>query len=119
MAKKAKKDNPFVGRWRIISMSAWEDDYLDEEVEAYMEFDEKAGGSFQFGYVQGQMDCRLTTEGEPVGEWSWDGSDEMDAAQGRGWAMFSGDEIHGMIFFHGSNESEFVAKRSGQKKRTK
>jgi hypothetical protein len=30
--------NPFEGRWRIVSMSAWEDDFLDEEVEAYIEF---------------------------------------------------------------------------------
>ena len=44
------------GRWRITSMSAREDDYLDEEVEAYIEFDEEGCGSFQFGYVRGIMD---------------------------------------------------------------
>jgi hypothetical protein len=59
------------------------------------------------------------TEGEPVIEWSWDGNAEMDAAQGRGWAMFQGDELHGMIFFHGGDEAEFVAKRPEQKQRTK
>jgi hypothetical protein len=25
----------------------------------------------------------------------------MDPAQGRGWAVVQGDELHGMIFFHG------------------
>ena len=25
-----------------------------------------------------------------------------------------GDELHGMIFFHGGDDSEFVAKRAGQ-----
>jgi hypothetical protein len=32
----------------------------------------------------------------------------MDPAQGRGWAVVKGDELHGMIFFHGGDDSEFV-----------
>ena len=44
--------------WCIVSMTAWDEDYLNEEVEAFIEFDDKGGGSFQFGYVQGFMDCR-------------------------------------------------------------
>src|ERR1700745_495701 len=47
MAKKAKPPNPFTGRWRIVSMSAWGDEYLAEEVQAFIEFEEKGGGSFQ------------------------------------------------------------------------
>ena len=86
----AKKKNPFEGRWRIVSMSAWEDDFLDEEVEAYIEFNDRGWGKFHFGNVHGQMDCRLTTrDDEPAVEWSWDGNAEMDAAQGRGWAVLS------------------------------
>jgi hypothetical protein len=113
----AKKKNPFEGRWRITAMSAWEDDFLDEEVEAYIEFDDKGWGGFHSGNVQGHMDCRPTTrDGEPAVEWSWDGNAEMDTAQGRGWATLRGDELHGMIFFHGGDESEFVAKRSEVKK---
>jgi hypothetical protein len=60
MAKKPKPPSPITGRWRIVSMSAWEDDYLDEEVEAFIEFEEKCGGSFQFGYVRGLIDWRPT-----------------------------------------------------------
>lgn len=61
------------------------------------------------------MDCRLTTkEGEPAVEWSWDGNDEMDTAQGRGWAVLKGDELHGMVFFHGGDDSAFVAKKQGR-----
>ena len=72
MAKsKAIPESPFMGRWRIVSMSAW------------------------------------------------DGNDEMDPAQGRGWAVVKGDELHGMIFFHGGDDSEFVAKRATGKKATK
>jgi hypothetical protein len=43
----------------------------------------------------------------------------MDAAQGRGWAVLRGEEFHGMIFFHGGDDSEFVAKRVKGKKTTK
>jgi hypothetical protein len=115
MAKAGRIPNPFTGRWRIVSMSAWEDDYLDEEVEAFIEFNDRGWGSFHFGNVQGQMDCRQTTrDGEPAVEWSWDGNAEMDAAQGRGWAVLRDDELHGMIFFHGGDDSEFVAKRTKQ-----
>jgi hypothetical protein len=40
-------------------------------------------------------------------------NDEMDPAQGRGWATVKGDELHGMICFHGGDNSGFVAKNKG------
>lgn len=107
--------NPFNGRWRIVSMSEFDEDFIDEEEEGYFEFNTKGWGSFHFGNVQGQMDCRLTTrDGEPAVEWTWDGNAEMDAAQGRGWAVLKGDELHGMFFFHGGDDSEFVAKKKAE-----
>jgi hypothetical protein len=96
MAKKAKAPNPFTGRWRIVSMDAWDQDFVDEEEEGYFEFTDKGRGEFHFGYVHGQMDCHLTTrDSVPAVEWTWDGNDEMDPAQGRGWAVIRGDELHG------------------------
>lgn len=115
---KTKTVSPFEGRWRIVSMSQWEQDFVDEEETGYFEFDEQGGGEFHFGYVHGQMDCRPTTrDGVPAVEWSWDGNDEMDAAQGRGWAIIKGNELHGMIFFHQGDDSEFIAKKSKRTKR--
>lgn len=115
MAKKPMQPNPFAGRWRIILMSAWDEEFIDEEEEGYFEFDLKGNGEFHFGYVHGQMDCRLTTrDGVPAVEWTWDGNDEMDAVQGRGWGIVKGDELHGMIFFHQGDDSEFVAKKKDQ-----
>jgi hypothetical protein len=117
MAKKSKTPSSFAGRWRIVSMSAWDEEFIDEEEEGFFEFEDRGWGSFHFGNVQGHMDCRQTTkDGEPAIEWSWDGNAEMDAAQGRGWAVLQGDELHGMIYFHGGDESEFVAKAKGGKK---
>ena len=121
MAKKSKAPSPFEGRWRIVSMSAWDEGYINEEEEGYFEFDDGGGGQFHFGYVHGHMDCRLTTrDGEPAVEWTWDGNDEMDPAQGRGWAVVKGDELHGMIFFHSAgDDSEIVATRAKEKKAPK
>jgi hypothetical protein len=113
--KKSKMPSPFDGRWRIVSMSAWEQDFIDEEEEGYFEFRANDQGEFHFGYVHGHMDCQLTTrDGVPAVEWAWDGNDEMDPAQGRGWAIVEGDELHGMIFFHGGDDSEFVAKKKSK-----
>ena len=65
----AKKTNPFIGRWRIVSMSAWDEEFIDEEEEGFFEFTDRGWGEFHFGYVHGRMDCRLTTrDGEPAVE---------------------------------------------------
>jgi hypothetical protein len=111
---KPSLSSPFTGRWRIVTMSAWEQSFIDEEEEGYIEFGDKDRGQFHFGCVHGQMDCRLTTsDGEPAVEWTWDGNDEMDPAQGGGWAVLMGDELHGMIFFHQGDDAGFVAKKTG------
>jgi hypothetical protein len=39
--------------------SSWDEDYLHEEVQAYIEFEKNGKGEFQFGYVQKQMDSSL------------------------------------------------------------
>ena len=43
----------------------------------------------------------------------------MDPAQGRGWAVVKNEELHGMIFFHGGDDSDFVAIRATAKKAKK
>lgn len=119
MAKKAKPPSPFTGSWRIVSMSMWDEDYLDEEVEAFIDFKDDGLGSFQFGYVGGQTDYRITQrDSKPAVEWSWDGGDGADGTPltGRGWAILDGDELKGMFFIHLGDDSEFVAKKKGGKK---
>ena len=107
-----KASSPFTGRWRITSMTAWDQDFVDEEVEGYFQFSEKGQGEFHFGFVHGHMDCAKTTRnGKPAIEWTWEGNNEMESAHGRGWAVLKGSEIHGMIFFHGGDESGFMARR--------
>jgi len=101
-------------------MDQWDQDFVDEEVEGFFEFDAKNRGSFQFGYVRGQVDYRLgERNGNPAIEFSWEGNDEMDSVQGRGWAIADGDKLSGMIFFHQGDESAFRARRKKQARTVK
>lgn len=113
MAKRKPKST-ITGRWRIVSMTMWDEDYLNEEVEAYIEFGEHGLGSFQFGYVQGDIDYRTTERNEnPNIEFSWEGGDGADGTPltGRGWAILNGSELDGMIFIHRGDESGFSASK--------
>ena len=104
--------NPFVGRWRIAEMSEWDREYLDIEVPAFIEFEPKGLGSFQFGTVVGFLDCRVVKRGDEfVIEWSWEGSSDSDPACGRGWATLANGELCGHLFIHLSDDSEFRAVR--------
>jgi hypothetical protein len=86
----SKKVPSIPGVWHIASMDAWDEEYINEEVQAYLRFDSNQSGEFQFGYVSGQIDYRLTErEGRPVAEWSWEGNAEMDECSGRGWAVLN------------------------------
>jgi hypothetical protein len=69
--KKSKPKSPFLRRWRIVTTSTWEDEYLDEEVQAFFEIEETGSGSFQFGYIQGLMDSHTSSRGgKPAVEFS-------------------------------------------------
>src|SRR4051794_1093429 len=113
MARKKKQPSDFEGRWHIVSMSQWDEDFINAEGQGFIEFKQGGQGEFHFGYVHGLMDCReATRDGQPAVEWSWEGNDEMDEASGRGWAVLRGDELHGMLFFQQGDESDFVARRA-------
>jgi hypothetical protein len=120
--KKSKPKSPFPGRWHIVSMSMWDEDYLNEEVQAFIEFEEDEKGSFQFGYVQGMIDYREgLRDGQPAAEFSWEGGDGADGTPltGRGWAILQDDGLQGMFFIHQGDESDFEAKPTGTTKRPK
>lgn len=112
MAKRKPK-SPIEGRWNIVSMTEWDEDYLHEEGPAFIEFNPKGTGEFHFGYVQGQMDCQATERnGKPAVEFTWDGNDETEHVFGRGWAVLEDDQLEGMMFFHFGEDSGFTARRA-------
>ncbi len=110
---KPKPKNRVAGRWLIESMTEWDRDDIDEEVRGYFEFDAKDSGDFHLAYVQGQLDYRLgERNGKPAVEFSWDGHDEMDPVQGRGWLVLDGDKLKGMFCFDDGDDSGIVLKRT-------
>lgn len=93
-------------------MEVWSLDYLDMEIEAFIELGNNIG-RFQFGLVRGDIDYVVVErDGRPAVEWSWVGVDENEDVAGRGWAVVLGDVLEGRIFIHRGDHSAFVAKRS-------
>ena len=84
-------------------------------VQAFIEFlPQDDRGHFQFICVEGYMACEYGEEsGQPCVKWSWHGSDEMDSANGRGWAVLEEDgKLRGKIYIQQGDSSEFVAERA-------
>jgi hypothetical protein len=97
-----------LGKWRIVEMPDYEDDYPDMMEPAYILF-EGARGEFAFGCVTGAFACG--GEHNAV-EFDWDGADEMDEACGSGWAELQANgSLVGEIIFHGGDEIAFTARR--------
>ena len=118
MGKRGSK-NWALGRWSIDSMSMWDKDYIDEEVPGYFEFGANDLGSFQFGYVQGDVDYRVTQRGDkPAVEFSFEGGDGADGTPctGRGWMTLEGETLTGIFFFHRGDESEIELSRMPEQK---
>lgn len=76
---------------------------------AFIRFEDHGSGEFAFGCVTGQI------SGVPNGnsvEFSWIGNDEMDEAQGEGWAELHPDgSLQGQISFTRGDEVDFTAHR--------
>ncbi len=108
----ASPRDAFVGRWRIVSMEVW--DELDLLGPAFIEFEPRNGGMFQFVAVSGDIDYRVSTErDEGIVEWSWLGDDDGEETGGRGWAVREGDNLIGHFYLHRGDDSAFVATPGG------
>jgi len=93
-------------------MEQWDEDFLDLVTPAYIKIGADGPGRFQFGAVDGLMDCRSTMrDGKHAIDFSWEGFDEGDPVDGRGWTVLDGDTLRGHLYFHMGDDSSFVAKR--------
>ncbi|MBI4189052.1 MAG: hypothetical protein HY525_00775 [Betaproteobacteria bacterium] len=109
-ARTKKPSAPYIGRWHIVEMEQWDQEFIDLEGPGHITFAKGGKGSFHFGAVEGELDCRLkdSAEGQRV-EFSWTGHDEMDPVTGRGWAVVKNGELHGHLYFHLGDDSWFRA----------
>jgi hypothetical protein len=101
----------FGGPWRIVWMSGWDQDYVHMEVPGHITFKNGWTGSFEFGLVQGQKDCRIEGRQNPRIDFTWHGFDEDDELTGRGHAEIVDGELHGHLYFHIGDDSAFRATR--------
>jgi hypothetical protein len=98
------------GKWRIVEMPDYEADFPDMMEPAYIFFDGQGSGEFAFGCVTGHIWGAGGSDADAV-EFSWDGNDEMDEANGDGWAELQPDgSLQGEIRFHRGDEASFTAK---------
>ncbi|MDB5474843.1 MAG: hypothetical protein JWP49_354 [Phenylobacterium sp.] len=96
-----------LGRWSIVEMP--DDDYRDTMEPAYILFGENGSGEFAFGCVTGQIFGGGDTD---TVEFSWTGNDQMDEAQGDGWAELQPNgTLKGQICFDGGDDANFAARR--------
>ena len=96
------------GRWRIVEMDLWDNDFLDLVEPAYILFGD-AGGEFVFGCVTGAFP--YASDHDAIA-FDWEGSDEMEEVHGEGWAELQDDgSLAGEISFHNGDESGFIARR--------
>jgi hypothetical protein len=110
MAKRPAFAKAFTGRWRIVEIDNWDDDFLNLVEEAHITFHGAADGEIAFGAVKGFLDVRYgARDGSACAEFSWEGSDDNDPASGRGWVSIgTARRLVGHFYIHNGEESGFV-----------
>jgi hypothetical protein len=103
--------NSFKGRWKIVWMEMWDQDFVDEELPGHITLADKGRGDFQFGYVFGSFawsakDARIDS--------LWEGNDEMDPAHGDIHCEIQRGELCGTIGLFNGDRSAFRAVRENE-----
>ena len=101
-----------LGKWRIVELPGYEDDYADMVEPAYILF-ENGRGEFAFGCVTGAFAGGAARGSDRAAiAFDWNGNDEMDAVCGSGSAEFQADgSLRGEISIHRGDEIPFIARR--------
>jgi hypothetical protein len=95
------------GKWRIVELPGYDDDYADMVEPAYILFGGRRG-EFAFGCVTGSFAGGAKSDAV---EFDWIGNDEMDEASGQAWAELQPDRsLKGEIGFEGGDDIPFIAR---------
>jgi hypothetical protein len=103
----------FIGRWRIVQMEQWDQDYVDMAAPGHITFKKGGTGQLHFGCVEAELDWRFEADTGRV-EFTFSGFDEGDEVTGRGWAKAEGTRLTGRIVFHQGDESGFAAAKENR-----
>ena len=93
----------FTGIWDITDMEAWtvEPDWI-------IGVAGNGSGTFQFLYIEAEMDCRLDIGNDNRIEFTFYGNDECDETFG---SRLHGETLQGYLHFHQGETSRFTAKK--------
>ena len=93
------------GRWHVVETPGYEMAMAG----AYIQFDEE-GGEFAIDCLTGTI--QSACDGDVV-EFDWQGNDEMEPANGAGWAELQNDgSLEGEICLLNGDDIPFIAHRS-------
>ena len=93
------------GRWQVVETPGYDMAWAG----AYILFDE-AGGEFAFDCLTGSI--HGASHGDTVA-FGWHGNDEMEPAEGDGWAELTDDgSLEGEICLLNGDNIQFIARRS-------
>jgi hypothetical protein len=106
----------FAGRWRIVEMEQWDQEFVDLVSPGHITFTRDGCGELHFGAVDVSLDWRMDATGNRV-DFSSEGFDEGDEVSGSGWAGLNSGKLTGSIAFHLGDESGFVAEKAGKARR--
>ena len=118
--KKAKRMRlqDLSGKWKITEMPDLTDDYLAESKDPHMRLTfsgKNVSGHFEYGLSNGELDGEvIESEGRPLEiRFSFEGSDEMDEANGYGVAVLSDDNktLTGKLHYHLGDDWRFACRR--------
>ena len=102
-----------VGKWRLLDMEQWDQDFIDLVEPGYISFKKDGTGEMVFGAVNLSLNWERTGNGKA--EFTFSGFDEMDEVSGRGTVFVSSCQLGGRINFHQGERSGFVAKKWSKK----
>jgi hypothetical protein len=103
--------NSFKGRWKIVWMEMWDQDFVDEEVPGHVTLGDKSLGDFQSGYVYGSF--TWSTKNGRI-DALWEGNDEMDPAYGDIHCTIQEGALCGTIGLFNGDRSAFRAVRENK-----
>ena len=104
-------DNKFNSRWEIIEMDAWDKKSIDLVEPGYIEFGNAKRGSLHFICIYADINYQINKDNKVI--FSFQGDEEGNLISGRGFAKIKNGNLHGRIFIHNGDESNFTAKLIG------
>jgi hypothetical protein len=94
-----------LGKWRVVETP----DHDMAGPNSYVLFTDD-GGEFALDCLKGSIYGRCDADAV---EFIWDGNDEMDPANGHGWAKLNQDgSLEGEITLHNGDDIPFIARQS-------